>query len=269
MIVFKSINKINKLVDFKNNIGFVPTMGALHEGHVSLVKKSKKMCTKTIVSIFVNPKQFNSKKDLNKYPRKINKDLNILKSLKVDYVLIPKIKDIYKNKVRRIKLAKKDKILCAKYRPGHFEGVLQVIEQFFKRIKPKMLFLGEKDFQQMMLIKNFLRNKYKVKIIPCKTIRHKKGYAYSSRNERLNKTKDIKVISSVAFKIRRIYLLIKKNLNNIEMLKDLENDLNKYPIKIEYLEIRNKNNLSIKFNKNNFKIFLAYYYKNIRFIDNF
>ena len=81
MIVFKSINKINKLVDFKNNIGFVPTMGALHEGHVSLVKKSKKMCTKTIVSIFVNPKQFNSKKDLNKYPRNINKDLNIIENL--------------------------------------------------------------------------------------------------------------------------------------------------------------------------------------------
>ena len=225
MIVFKSINKINKSVDFKNNIGFVPTMGALHHGHVSLIKKSKKICTKTIVSIFVNPKQFNNWRDLKKYPRNISKDLKILKNLKVDYVLIPKIKDVYNNRPKKIKLSDKDKILCARYRPGHFEGVLQVIEQFFKMIKPKMLFLGEKDFQQMILIKNFLKNKYKVKIIPCKTIRHKTGYAYSSRNERLNKINDIKILSTVAAKLKRFYLLIKKNLVNTEKLKDLENEL--------------------------------------------
>ena len=269
MIVFKSINKINNSVDFKNNIGFVPTMGALHQGHVSLIKKSKKMCSKTLVSIFVNPKQFNNKKDLKKYPRNISKDLNILKSLKVDYVLIPKIKDVYRDKVKKIKLTNKDKILCAKYRSGHFEGVLQVINQFFKMIKPKIMFLGEKDFQQMILIKNFLRNKYNVKIIPCKTIRHNKGYAYSSRNERLNKKKDFKILSIVAVKLKRFYLSIKKNLNNKKNIKHLKNVLKDYSVKIEYLEIRNKKNLSTKFNKNNFKIFIAYYYKNIRFIDNF
>ncbi len=136
MIIFKSINKLNKEVNFKANIGFVPTMGALHSGHISLIKLSKSKCKKTLVSIFVNPSQFNKSSDYKKYPRKLSRDIKILKNLKVDYLLIPKISEIYKNKKNmKIKITKKDKILCAKYRPGHFEGVLAVIQQFLSNIK--------------------------------------------------------------------------------------------------------------------------------------
>ena len=134
MIIFKSINRLNKKVNFKADIGFVPTMGALHEGHVSLIKKSQKKCKKTLVSIFVNPAQFNNKEDYKKYPKNIQKDLKLLKNLKVDYVLIPTVKDVYGNKSKKkLKIGKSNKILCAKYRPGHFEGVLQVINQFIKQ----------------------------------------------------------------------------------------------------------------------------------------
>ena len=134
MIIFKSINKLNKEVNFKADIGFVPTMGALHQGHVSLIKKSQKKCKKTLVSIFVNPAQFNNKEDYKKYPKNIQKDLKLLKNLKVDYVLIPTVKDVYGNKIKKkFKISKSNKILCAKYRPGHFEGVLGVIDQFIKQ----------------------------------------------------------------------------------------------------------------------------------------
>ena len=112
MIIFKSINKLKNQVNFKANVGFVPTMGSLHKGHVSLIKLSKRKCHKTLVSIFVNPAQFNKKKDFKKYPKNIVNDLKILKKLRVDYVLIPSIKDIYKNKKQmKIKLKNNDKIL--------------------------------------------------------------------------------------------------------------------------------------------------------------
>ena len=143
---------LNEALFGNSNIGFVPTMGSLHDGHISLIKKSQKLSNKTIVSIFINPKQFNNKEDYKKYPRDIKKDLKILKKLKVDFVYLPKIKDIYrgKNKIK-IKLNKQDKILCAKYRKGHFEGVIDVMDRLTRMIKPKKIFMGEKDFQQLYL----------------------------------------------------------------------------------------------------------------------
>ena len=201
MIIFKSINKLNKEVNFEADIGFVPTMGALHEGHVSLIKKSQKKCKKTLVSIFVNPVQFNNKKDYQNYPKNIQNDLKLLNNLKVDYVLIPSIKDVYGNiKKRNFKISKSNKILCAKYRPGHFEGVLSVINQFIKKLKINKIFLGEKDFQQYILIRDFLKKKTNVKAILCKTIRMKNGLAYSSRNRLLNQ----KYIKGSAFLISKL-----------------------------------------------------------------
>ena len=159
-------------------------MGGLHKGHLSLINKSNKLCKKTIVSIFLNPKQFNNIKDLKSYPRNIKKDLRILrKSKKVDFVYIPKFKDIYEdNKKSKIKLDKKDKILCAKFRKGHFEGVLDVMNRLTKIVNPNKIFMGEKDFQQIHLIKKFLKQRFKAKIISCRTIRDKNKVALSSRN---------------------------------------------------------------------------------------
>ena len=269
MKIIKSINKLNKKVDFKANVGFVPTMGALHLGHLSLIDSSKKKCQKTLVSIFVNPSQFNKKGDYDKYPKKIKKDLNILRKKKVDYVFIPKISEIYKNKKNmKIPVSSKDKILCAKYRKGHFEGVLAVINQLLKIIKAKYIFLGKKDYQQVFLIKKFIKKRFNIKVVACNTVRDNNSLAYSSRNLLLNK-KDLIKASFVTKKIKSIYNQIKKNIKNAKKINDLKIIFCKSGIKIEYLQIRNKFNLSKKFNKKNFKIFVAFYINKVRIIDNF
>ena len=269
MIIIKSVNRLKKEVNFKAKIGFVPTMGSLHKGHLSLIESSKKKSEKTLVSIFVNPSQFNSNIDYKKYPRNITKDINLLNKLKVDYVFIPNVNDIYKKeKDAKIRLFKKEKILCAKFRKGHFEGVLGVVNQFLKIIKATYMFLGEKDFQQIYLIKKFIKKKYKVKIISCPTIRNSNFFAYSSRNSLLKKN-EINNATKIIKKVKKLHNEIKKNFVNSSKIRSLRIDILKLCRKIDYLEIRNKNNLSIKFNKQNFKIFIAFYINKVRLIDNF
>ena len=269
MKIIKSINKLNKQVDFKANIGFVPTMGALHKGHLSLIDSSKKKCKKTLVSIFVNPSQFNKKIDFKKYPKNLNRDLNILKKKNVDYVFIPKLSEIYRNKKNmKIPIQNSDKILCAKYRIGHFEGVLGVINQLLKIIKAKYMFLGNKDYQQVYLIKKFINKKYNIKIISCKTVRDNNSLALSSRNLLLKKNELISA-SMLSKSLRLLYYQMKKNIKNSKKIINIKKNFSRKGIKIEYLEIRNKFNFEKKYNKNNFKIFVAYYINNVRLIDNF
>ena len=269
MKIIKSINKLNKQVDFKANVGFVPTMGALHKGHLSLIDSSKKKCKKTIVSIFVNPSQFNKKKDFKKYPRNLLKDLSVLKKKKVDYVFIPKLNEIYKNKKnKKIPISYRDKILCAKYRKGHFEGVLAVIKQFLSIVKARYIFLGNKDYQQVYLIQKFIKKKYNIKIVKCKTIRDENSLALSSRNFLLNKEDLIKA-SILPKKLKSIYYQMKKNIKNSKKINNIKKQFSQKGINIEYLEVRNKFNLSKKYNRSNFKIFVAYYINNVRLIDNF
>ena len=244
-------------------------MGALHKGHISLIKSSKSKCKKTLVSIFINPSQFNKIKDYKNYPKNLHRDIKILKKLKVDYLLIPKIKEIYENKKdMKVKIDKKDNILCAKYRPGHFEGVLGVIKQFMIKIKAKYIFLGEKDYQQVYLIKKFISNKFTTKVISCKTIRLNKTLPYSSRNLLLS-NKSIKTASCISKILKKLYINVKKNFNNKKSLKNVINIIKRKNVEIDYIEIRSKKNLSKKINKHNFKIFIAYYIKGIRLIDNF
>ncbi len=270
MIIFKNINKLNKEVNFKAGVGFVPTMGALHKGHISLIKLSKKKCKKTLVSIFINPTQFNKKSDLKKYPNNLKNDIKILKLLKVDFLLIPSFRDVYKNKNdTKIKLNKVDNIMCAMHRPGHFEGVLAVIKQFLLNFEPRYIFFGEKDYQQLFLIKKLIKKKFKTKIVSCSTVRDKKNVALSSRNVLLNKN-DIKKSSFISNLLINFKKNLKKNFSNKENLNNIFLKIDNIPgIKVEYLEIRNKNNLSNKFNIRNFKIFLAYYNNKIRLIDNY
>ena len=260
---------LNEALFDKSNIGFVPTMGSLHDGHISLIKKSLKLSDKTIVSIFINPKQFNNKEDYKKYPRNTKKDLKILKKLKVDFVYLPKIKDIYKTKNKiKIKLNKQDKILCAKYRKGHFEGVIEVMTRLTKIVNPSKIFMGEKDFQQLLLVKRYVENNFKSKIIFCKTIRDKNKLALSSRNILLKKD-DL----SKAGKIAKNLIIFKKKLRDKKNLKDLifmkKKELKKkYNIKIDYLELRNTKNLKSTYKIKNAKIFIAYYINKVRLIDN-
>ncbi len=252
------------------NIGFVPTMGSLHNGHISLIKKSLKLSNKTVVSIFVNPKQFNNRDDYKKYPRNIKKDLKILKKLKVDFVYLPKIKDVYKsiNKIK-IKLNKQDNVLCAKYRKGHFEGVIDVMTRLTRIVNPSKIFMGEKDFQQLLLVKRYVEKNFKSKIIYCETIRDRNKLALSSRNILIKKDNLNK-----AGKIAKNLIIFKKNLLKKKNLKDLilmkKNELKKkYDIKIEYLELRNTKNLRLSDTIKNAKIFIAYYINRVRLIDNF
>tara|TARA_A100001015_G_scaffold309972_1_gene410425 strand:+ start:1477 stop:2154 length:678 start_codon:yes stop_codon:yes gene_type:complete len=204
MKIFKNKKNLKNELSRIKSISFVPTMGGLHEGHKYLIKKAKARKGKIIVSIFVNPKQFNSKKDFNNYPRNVQKDLAILKKLRIDYVYLPTFNDIYnfkpKNKIYLSPFANK---LCGKFRNSHFKGVLDVVNRLIEIINPKYIFFGKKDFQQFFLVREHLKkNKIKTNIIPVKTVRNKLGVAHSSRNKNLN-NKDL-ILASY------IYKLIKK-----------------------------------------------------------
>jgi pantoate--beta-alanine ligase len=270
MKVLKNINVLKRAISTISNLGFVPTMGELHQGHITLIKKSKKKCKKTLVSIYVNPKQFNNKSDFFLYPRNIKKDLDLLKQLKVDFVFLPSTKNIYSIKTsKKIKLNNSQKILCGKFRKGHFEGVLEVMHRFTILIKPKYIFMGEKDFQQLYLVKNFIEERYSSKVFPCKTVRNKNKVALSSRNNLLSK-KDLVKAGLISQNLLKLKANLKKKSFTDDYLNHLKKNLiNKFKIKIEYLEIRNEKNLKKNFNQDKYRLFIAYYISNIRLIDNF
>lgn len=171
------------------SIGVVPTMGALHEGHISLVNQAKKMCDYVIVSIFVNPTQFNNPTDLEKYPRTLEHDTDLLRQYNVDYIFAPNVSEIYPENYSspHIDLGILDKVMEGKFRPGHFLGVVEVVKRLFDIIQPDYAYFGKKDFQQVAVIR-YMTDYFKipVKIIECPIIRSEKGLALSSRNARLS-----------------------------------------------------------------------------------
>jgi len=270
MKLIKLKTDLIKAIEFDKSLGFVPTMGSLHDGHKTLIKKSKKSCKKTLVSIFVNPTQFNNKKDYKIYPKNLKKDLIYLKKLNVDFVYLPTIKQIYWKKNYKIKLNRSQNILCAKFRIGHFEGVLDVLDRFVELISPQKMFMGEKDFQQFFLVKNYIENKYDTQVYVCKTIRDKNKLALSSRNSLLNKKSFIEsgIITKKLLKLKNKINKDRKNYK--KLIFDLKKELSKnFDIKIEYLECRNMKNLSTNILNKSFKLFVAYYINNVRLIDNF
>ncbi len=270
MKILLNKTSLTKSLRHFSDIGFVPTMGSIHKGHLSLISKSNQICHKTVVSIFVNPKQFNNKKDFKTYPKNIKNDLKVLNGSKiVDFVYIPKFKDIFKNnKKPKIKLIKKDQILCAKFRKGHFEGVLDVMDRLTNIVKPTKIFMGNKDFQQLFLVKKYLKKKYNTNVLGCKTIRKKNMVALSSRNYLLSKKNLI-----LASKIVRKLIYVKKNIKNIKnknkYLLTVKDDFQKqFKIKIEYLELRDIKSLKLSNVINTSRLFVAYYLNGVRLIDN-
>ncbi len=270
MKIFKSKHKLQKEILNIKNISFVPTMGGLHKGHESLIKKSKKYGCKSLVTIFVNPKQFDKKEDFQSYPRNIKKDIQVLKSLNVDFIYLPKIKDIFsfrtKNEVFLDQFSKK---LCGKSRKGHFEGVLNVVNRLLEIIKPKYMLLGNKDFQQLHLLdKHIKRRKIITKIISCKTIREINGIACSTRNSKMTK-KQLNIASKVYWYLSFKKKIIKKNIKYFDVTC-FKKDLMQFGLtKIDYLEVYNLKTLKKPKGKNEkFKIFIAYFLKKIRLIDN-
>jgi pantoate--beta-alanine ligase len=269
MKIFKNKLKLQNWILKANCISFVPTMGGLHKGHLSLIKKAKSYKCKILVSIFVNPKQFNKKNDYQNYPRDLKSDIKVLKKLKVDYLYLPVNKEIYGFKpLNKVYLNKFSKKLCGKFRNGHFEGVLNVVNRFLEIIRPKYIFLGLKDFQQLTLIKShILKNKIKTKIVECKTIREKNGVACSTRNLSLNK-KQIKIAANIYKYLFQLKKKIKKK--SIYNFNSLNKNLNSLGAsKIDYIQGIDLKNLK-KMNKKTkkFNLFIAYYIKNIRLIDN-
>jgi len=191
MIIYETIkdtrNFALKARESGKTIGFVPTMGALHEGHLSLVKQARAENDVIIVSIFVNPIQFNNPDDLNKYPRTLEKDLNLLTSVGCDLVFTPSAAEMYPEKVEKTyNFGQLDKVMEGAFRPGHFNGVAVVVHRLFDITLPHKAYFGEKDYQQLQIIKALVeQEQLDVKIIPCPISREADGLARSSRNERL------------------------------------------------------------------------------------
>lgn len=170
-------------------VGLVPTMGALHEGHVSLVEKAKSLCDVVVVSIFVNPTQFNNATDLEKYPRTLENDMSLLAPYGVDVVFAPTTSEIYpaNYQAATIELGKLDRVMEGEHRPGHFQGVVEVVKRLFEITQPDFAFFGQKDFQQVAVIKFMVEYfQMPVTIVECPIIRSEKGLALSSRNMRLS-----------------------------------------------------------------------------------
>ena len=223
---------------------------------------------------FYNDKFYQSiikkKKDFSTYPRNFKKDIEILKKNNVEYLFMPNTKEIYEKKNKKFNLKKSEKILCAKYRPGHFEGVLNVMDRLLTLIRSKHIFMGEKDFQQYFLIKKILGKKYKVNIIGHPIIRDKNKVALSTRNKLLNK-KSIYITSCIAKRLINLKknFKIKKFKIPINLLK-IKSDFEKnYKVKVDYLEFRDEKNLKLNNFKSKYRLFIAYYINNIRLIDNF
>lgn len=228
-------------------LGFVPTMGALHEGHLSLIETAKQNSTIVVCSIFVNPTQFNDSKDLERYPRTIDEDIVKLKSAGCDIVFIPAVQDVYPDGVQAysINFNGLDEVMEGAFRPGHFEGVAMVVERFFDLVKPDKAFFGLKDFQQVAIIKLMVRTRgLDIEIIPVPIKRSEKGLALSSRNMLLT---DIQ--KEQALVIYQALLEMKKNIAegmHITAAKNLATaKIEESALKLEYLEVVKNDDLTI------------------------
>ncbi len=271
MKILRHRDILQKNISSEKNLSFVPTMGGLHEGHKKMIKMAKKRFKTVLVSIYVNPKQFNSRIDFKSYPRNLKKDIELLKKLRVNYLYLPTYSDIYSFKTKKkIYLHNFSKELCGKFRPGHFNGVLNVVNRFLEIIKPKYIILGKKDFQQLFLINKLIKkNNIKSKLIPYKTIREKNGIACSSRNKMLNKKDTFKLSTAIKI-LKKEKVNAKKNKEFTIKKETLAKISNLGFKKIDYIKFLDLNTLKRPKRKNSkFNIFLALYLGKIRLIDNF
>lgn len=252
------------------NWAFVPTMGALHEGHLDLVRKALEITEQVIVSIFVNPTQFNSKEDLEKYPRTLENDLKLLESVGDVLVFAPTVVEMYPSNFKEISidLSALENVMEGKFRPGHFNGVMNVVHRFFEIVQPKHAFFGEKDFQQLAVIQRMVEElKLPVQIIPCTTIRETNGLAKSSRNQRLSEIQKEQALIMV-----KTLLFAKENKDKVSP-NDLKTSsieyFNRGELKLEYLEIVDAQTLqSIDHWKAGSRMCIAAFCGEVRLIDN-
>jgi pantoate--beta-alanine ligase len=241
MLLFETISALNeKLKSFENSaiVGFVPTMGALHDGHISLVKQAVAETDVVIVSIFVNPTQFNDSKDLERYPRTLDADLTLLEKTGCQIVFAPVATEIYPEPdLRKFNFGTLETVMEGKHRPGHFNGVAQVVSKLFEIVKPNKAYFGLKDFQQLAIIKKMVDQlNLPVEIVPCPIVREESGLAMSSRNELLSaeERKNAAAISETLFRAKE--LAGEKSVNELKNWIVETINKNKY-LSVEYVDI--------------------------------
>ena len=277
MIIFKHSsdlqNYLKTTVNSSLTIGFVPTMGALHRGHLSLLEKSKELSGITVCSIFVNPVQFNNPADFKKYPKTIENDIMLLEENGCDILFLPSEKEIYpdeNSKNKHYELGHLETILEGKFRPGHFQGVCLVVDRLLVIVEPNAIFIGQKDFQQCLVIERLIAfTQRKINVVICPIIRESTGLAMSSRNLRLNEEE-----RNTASSLHASLVFIRDGLTTRDF-SPLKNEavsaLEKKGFKVEYLELAHRNNLEpeTKFSKGDELILLiAAFLNEIRLIDN-
>ena len=267
--VFTSHKELNKSIANPESIGLVPTMGSLHEGHISIIKKALNENEIVIVSIYVNPTQFNQREDFENYPRDVNSDIDKLKVFDRLLIYIPDDNEIYQKTESKIyDFEGFENILEGEFRPGHFYGVATVVEKLFRLLNPTSAYFGEKDFQQLLLIKILIKKlSLNIKIVGCETIRDQDGLAMSSRNKLLSE-KD----RSIAANIPKILNFAKKEFSSLspenlkrkveEKFKDLDG------CELEYFEIIDLSKKSIYLKESLKRIFISVWVGKIRLIDN-
>lgn len=249
MQVIRKIDKMKqemeKIRSKKKNIGFVPTMGYLHDGHVKLIREARNLSDKVVVSIFVNPTQFGPQEDYERYPRDEKRDLRICKNEKVDYVFIPKVQDMYPDDFETyVELSKTPNHLCGLSRPGHFKGVATVLVKLFNIVNPHVSFFGLKDFQQTVVVQKLVKDlNIGTKIKTVETVRDKDGLALSSRNSYLSEEERTKALS-----IPRSLIMAKEEIERGETdAEKIKNKMKKFleenGVKVDYVEIVDRNTL--------------------------
>ena len=274
MKIIRKTNELEQILvlikDKGQSIGSVLTMGNLHDGHLSLIKEAQLNNDFVVTSIFINPTQFNNETDFSSYPKTIDDDIAKLEKIGCDLLFLPEIQEIYPGDLLKQNIVNNFRgILCDKYRPGHFDGVTTVVDIFFSIIKPNTSYFGEKDFQQIKIIQELVKIKnHNIKIVSCPSIRDDSGMSLSSRNSKFTNDQS-KIFNQLGSKIYEFINLCKKKSSNINLdnfkKQILENSINK----IDYIEIRNENNLEITDVSSKARLFIALYIGEIRIIDNF
>jgi pantoate--beta-alanine ligase len=249
MILFRAIPELRQYIqDIRNSgktLGFVPTMGALHAGHLSLIEQSRLENDVTLLSIFVNPTQFNESSDFTNYPRTEEKDLDLIRSLQIEVVFLPTTEEMYRSGVKDLldfPLDGLDTVMEGKYREGHFEGVVTIVDKFFALIEPDKAYFGLKDFQQLAIIRYLAQKRYPaIQIVPCAIVREADGLAMSSRNVLLQpeERKKAVLISQVLFSIQEMW----KSRTIAEIIEVSKRKFEHSGLDLEYLEIADSTNL--------------------------
>ena len=248
MLVIHKIKEIEQLIAFEKQkgltVGFVPTMGALHQGHISLIEISKKSTNLTICSIFVNPTQFNNPSDLTLYPRTPETDIKLLEAAGCDILYMPEVSDVYpENDTRAFNFGFLDTVLEGATRPGHFNGVGQVVSILLEGVKPDKAFFGSKDYQQVMVVKELVKQlKFPVEIVSCPILRENDGLAMSSRNTRLS-LEERKLASLIPIMMKEAkQIVLQKGVPEAKWF--IEQEVIKVPLmKLDYYEICDANTL--------------------------